>query len=108
MECHLSRWSRSAHRFICRPPSRYSSLINYLYLFHGFFTPFFITDDASVRKTLTGASRGYSLVMGDRIGQAHIPGERRPMLSDGGSSPMREQQIDADSAEPPSLMDSLP
>jgi hypothetical protein len=29
------------------------------------------------------------------------------MLSDGGSRQMREQQTDADSAEPPSLTDSL-
>jgi hypothetical protein len=29
------------------------------------------------------------------------------MLSDGGNSRMREQQIDADSAEPPSLTDFL-
>ncbi len=29
------------------------------------------------------------------------------MLSDGGNSRMREQQTDTDSAEPPSLTDSL-
>jgi hypothetical protein len=37
-----------------------------------------------------------------RIG-AHIPRQRRPMLSDGGNSRLREKSIDADSAEPPSL-----
>jgi hypothetical protein len=59
------------------------------------------------KKTLQAYPAGYTLPMGDRIGQAQIPGERRPMLSDGGNSRVREQQTDTDSAEPPFLTDSL-
>lgn len=41
--------------------------------------------------------------MGRRTGHTHILGERRPILSEDGNIPVREEQIDADSAEPPSL-----
>ena len=59
----------------------------------------------SLKKDFTRYRGGYTLSMADRTGQAQIPGERRPMLSDGGR--VREQQTDTDSTEPPSLTDSL-
>ena len=61
----------------------------------------------SLKKDFTRYRGGYTLSMADRTGQAQIPGERRPMLSDGGNSRVREQQTGTDSAEPPSLTDSL-
>jgi hypothetical protein len=39
----------------------------------------------------------------ERMSSPKIAGERRPILSEGGSSRFREQQIDTESAEPPSL-----
>ena len=72
-------------------------------LFHNFLRSLKLDD---VESALQEYPAGYTLYMEDQTGRPHIQRGRRPILSDGGSSRVREQQTDTDSAEPPSLTDS--
>src|SRR3984893_12309330 len=59
----------------------------------------------SAENSLQGYPGRYTLVLADRIGPAEFYEKGGPFMSDGGSR-LREQQIDTESAEPPSLTSS--
>ena len=59
----------------------------------------------SAENTLQGYPSRYTLVLADRTGPAEFKEKGGPFMSDGGSR-LREQQIDPESAKPPSLTSS--
>ncbi len=66
-----------------------------------------LSQKISAENTLQGYPGRYILALGDRIGPTnYMRKEALPMSDDG--SRMREQQIDTESAEPPSLTNSSP
>jgi hypothetical protein len=67
-----------------------------------------VFDGPNIESTLQSYPGWYTMFVGsvNRPEIQEIQEKGGPMLSDGGNSSLREQQIDIDSAEPPSLTDS--